>query len=43
MPRTIMQYLRIIAALVVSTLYKGLWSDSRSSHSSQICIHVRHG
>jgi len=27
MPRTLMQMLTVIAPLVVSTLYKGLWSD----------------
>jgi len=42
MPRTLMQRLRIIAPLVVSTLYNDLWSDSCSGHFTQLCTHVRH-
>ena len=37
-----MQRLRIIAPLVVSTLYNGLWSDSRSEHFTLLCTHVGH-
>ena len=39
---TLMQRLRInrIAPLVVCTAYKGLWSDSRSGHFTQLCAHV---
>jgi len=40
MPRTLMQRLRIIAPLVVSTLYNVLWSDSGSGHFTQLCTHV---
>ena len=37
-----MQRLRIIAPLVGSTLYNGLWSDSRSGHFTKQCTHVHH-
>jgi hypothetical protein len=42
MPRTLMQKHRIIALFVVSTLYNSLWSDSRSGHFTQLCLHVHH-
>jgi len=42
MPYTLMQRLRIIAPLVVCTLYNGLWSDSRSGHFTKLHTHVRH-
>ena len=32
----------VITPLVVSTLYNGLWSDSRSSYFTQLCKYVRH-
>ena len=32
----------VITPLVVPTLYNGLWSDSRSSHFTQLCKYVRH-
>jgi len=35
-----MQMLSIIAPLIVSTLYKGLWSDSRSDHFTKLCPHM---
>jgi len=35
-----MQMLSIIAPLVVSTLYNGLWSDSRSGHFTILCTHT---
>jgi hypothetical protein len=37
-----MQRLRIIAPLVVSTLYNCLWSDSCSGHFTQLLNHVHH-
>jgi len=40
MPRTLMQRLRIITPLVVSTLYNVMWSDSGSGHFTQLCTHV---
>ena len=36
MPHALMQMLSIIAPLVVSTLYNGLWSDSRSGHFTKL-------
>jgi len=42
MPRTAMYRLRIIAPLVISTLYNGLWSDSRSGHFTQLYTYAPH-
>ena len=37
-----MQRLRIIAPLVISTLYNDLWSDSRSGNFTQLCTYTPH-
>jgi len=39
---TLMYRLRSIAPLVISTLYNGLWSDSRSGHFTKLCTHALH-